>query len=105
MDSTVKALVLYSATPKNENDSPNTLNLGPSPRLQAHDMGPAITAKDNEEPPFPIPLTDVDRWVLSQTDEEFHYHDWDELRRIIGMTRSVSTNSFVPLDLMPASGT
>ncbi|EHA50978.1 hypothetical protein MCOR27_002410 [Pyricularia oryzae] len=34
-----------------------------------------------EEAPFP--LTDVDKWVLSQTDEEFKYHDWDELREII----------------------
>jgi hypothetical protein len=35
-----------------------------------------------KEPPFP--LTEVDKWVLSQTDEEFHLHDWDELRVIIG---------------------
>jgi hypothetical protein len=35
-----------------------------------------------EDPPFP--LTEVDKWVLSQTDEEFKYHDWDELRDIIG---------------------
>ena len=35
-----------------------------------------------EEPPFP--LTEVDKWVLSQTDEEYKYHDWDELRQIIG---------------------
>ncbi|KAL1867751.1 hypothetical protein VTK73DRAFT_4013 [Phialemonium thermophilum] len=34
-----------------------------------------------EEAPFP--LTDVDKWVLSQTDEEFKYHNWDELRQII----------------------
>ncbi|KAI6310819.1 hypothetical protein MCOR34_006243 [Pyricularia oryzae] len=34
-----------------------------------------------EEAPFP--LTDVDKWVLSQTDEEFKYHDWDELRETI----------------------
>lgn len=32
-----------------------------------------------------FPLTEVDKWVLSQTDEEFKYHDWDELREIIGM--------------------
>lgn len=38
----------------------------------------------------PFPLTDVDRWVLSQTDEEYQYHDWDELKRIIGETRSLS---------------
>jgi hypothetical protein len=35
-----------------------------------------------KEPPFP--LTEIDKWVLSQTDEEFHLHDWDELREIIG---------------------
>lgn len=35
-----------------------------------------------EESPFP--LTDVDRWVLSQTDEEFQLHTWDELKEIIG---------------------
>jgi len=32
----------------------------------------------------PFPLTETDIWVLSQTDEEFHLHDWDELRQIIG---------------------
>ena len=35
-----------------------------------------------KEPPFP--LTEVDKWVLSQTDEEFHLHDWEELRVILG---------------------
>jgi hypothetical protein len=38
----------------------------------------------NEEEEAPFPLTDVDRWVLSQTDEEFKYHDWEELKEIIG---------------------
>lgn len=32
----------------------------------------------------PFPLTEVDKWVLSQTDEEFKYHDWEELKVIIG---------------------
>ncbi|ORY69857.1 uncharacterized protein BCR38DRAFT_454773 [Pseudomassariella vexata] len=35
-----------------------------------------------EESPFP--LTEVDKWVLSQTDEEFHCHDWEDMRKIIG---------------------
>ncbi|KAL2200903.1 hypothetical protein P885DRAFT_27120 [Corynascus similis CBS 632.67] len=35
----------------------------------------------SEEAPFP--LTDVDRFVLSQTDEEFTYHTWDELCQLI----------------------
>ncbi|AEO68986.1 uncharacterized protein THITE_2118898 [Thermothielavioides terrestris NRRL 8126] len=34
-----------------------------------------------EEAPFP--LTEVDKWVLSQTDDEFTYHTWDELRQLI----------------------
>ncbi|GAB1320114.1 N-acetylglucosamine-induced protein 1 [Madurella fahalii] len=34
-----------------------------------------------EEPPFP--LTEVDKWVLSQTDDEYAYHTWDDLRSII----------------------
>lgn len=51
-------------------------------------MGESINqvgAKKNgvhEDSPFP--LTDTDRWVLSQTDEEFHLHDWEELKEIIG---------------------
>jgi hypothetical protein len=32
----------------------------------------------------PFPLTDVDRWVLSLTDEEFQYHDWEDLKMVIG---------------------
>ena len=32
----------------------------------------------------PFPLTEVDKWVLSQTDEEFHMHDWEELKEIVG---------------------
>ncbi|KAH7159994.1 hypothetical protein B0J13DRAFT_616785 [Dactylonectria estremocensis] len=31
----------------------------------------------------PFPLTEVDKWVLSQTDEEFHLHDWEDLKDII----------------------
>ncbi|KXX73287.1 N-acetylglucosamine-induced protein 1 [Madurella mycetomatis] len=34
-----------------------------------------------EEAPFP--LTEVDKWVLSQTDDEYAYHSWDDLRSII----------------------
>jgi len=32
----------------------------------------------------PFPLTDTDKFVLSLTDEEYQYHDWDELKEIIG---------------------
>lgn len=38
--------------------------------------------KTGQEAPFP--LTDLDKWILSQTDEEFKFHDWEELREIIG---------------------
>ncbi|KAF3021577.1 hypothetical protein E8E14_013417 [Neopestalotiopsis sp. 37M] len=41
-----------------------------------------------EEPPFP--LTDVDKWVLSLTDEEFKYHDWEDMRIIIILKRKPS---------------
>lgn len=32
----------------------------------------------------PFPLTEVDKWVLSQTDEEYQCHDWEDLEKIIG---------------------
>lgn len=41
---------------------------------------------ENTQEEAPFPLTDVDRWVLSQTDEEFTYHTWDELCQIIRTT-------------------
>lgn len=31
----------------------------------------------------PFPLTETDKFVLSQTDEEYKYHDWEELKEII----------------------
>ncbi|KAI1116969.1 hypothetical protein F5Y14DRAFT_12892 [Nemania sp. NC0429] len=45
-------------------------------------MGDLAASTPPEEPPFP--LTEVDKWVLSLTDEEFHYHDWEDLKKIIG---------------------
>ena len=39
---------------------------------------------ENTREEAPFPLTEVDRWVLSQTDEEFTYHGWEELRELIG---------------------
>lgn len=46
-------------------------------------MGDLAVSASPEEPPFP--LTEVDKWVLSLTDEEFNYHDWEDLKKIIGM--------------------
>ncbi|KAI1158726.1 hypothetical protein F5B18DRAFT_68228 [Nemania serpens] len=45
-------------------------------------MGDLAVSASPEEPPFP--LTEVDKWVLSLTDEEFNYHDWEDLKKIIG---------------------
>lgn len=38
-------------------------------------------------------LTDVDRQVLAQTDEEFHLHTWDDLRQIICTRRTPNTRN------------
>ncbi|KAK3995946.1 hypothetical protein QBC44DRAFT_318807 [Cladorrhinum sp. PSN332] len=38
---------------------------------------------ENVEETTPFPLTEVDKWVLSQTDQEFKCHDWEELREIL----------------------
>ena len=49
-------------------------------------------------------LTDVDRLVLSQDDENFRLHDWDELKEIIGQQRVCSlSNPFLtfPLGSLP----
>ncbi|KAM5358904.1 hypothetical protein ACJZ2D_014890 [Fusarium nematophilum] len=53
-----------------------------------------------EKPPeeSPFPLTDVDKWVLSQTDEEFHKHDWQDLKNIIE-TNNLSVLKRKPSDL------
>ncbi|KAK2593774.1 hypothetical protein QQS21_008535 [Conoideocrella luteorostrata] len=50
----------------------------------------------NAEAPFP--LTDVDRWVLSQTDKEFKRHDWDDLKQVIE-TNNLSVLKRAPSDL------
>ncbi|KAI1105933.1 hypothetical protein F4804DRAFT_90619 [Jackrogersella minutella] len=31
----------------------------------------------------PFPLTEVDKWVLSLTDDEYQYHDWESVKKII----------------------
>ena len=40
---------------------------------------------DNAVEEAPFPLTEVDKWVLSQTDEEYTYHTWDNLCHLIRM--------------------
>lgn len=53
--------------------------------MASNDIPVEPTKTPPSDPPFP--LTDVDRWVLSLTDEEFHYHDWDDMKKIIGTAR------------------
>lgn len=45
-------------------------------------MGDAGLREADDEPPFP--LTEIDKWILSQTDEEFKKHDWHDLKNVIG---------------------
>ncbi|KAI9167424.1 N-acetylglucosamine-induced protein 1 [Paramyrothecium foliicola] len=60
-------------------------------------MGDAASVnKSISEAPFP--LTEVDKWVLSQTDEEFQKHGWEELKTIIA-TNNLSVLKRKPSDL------
>ncbi|KAH9219765.1 hypothetical protein DL95DRAFT_358453 [Leptodontidium sp. 2 PMI_412] len=54
--------------------------------------------KEAVEEEAPFPLTEVDKWVLSQTDEEFHLHDWEELKEIIANNK-LETLKRKPSDL------
>ncbi|KAI2642876.1 hypothetical protein GGS21DRAFT_486702 [Xylaria nigripes] len=45
-------------------------------------MGDLQVATQTEDSPFP--LTEVDKYVLSLTDDQFQYHDWEDLKQIIG---------------------
>jgi hypothetical protein len=47
-------------------------------------MGSIEGEQPTEQKPTPFNLTDIDRQVLSQTDEEFIFHDWEDLKGIIG---------------------
>ncbi|KAF7900710.1 uncharacterized protein EAF01_008012 [Botrytis porri] len=60
-----------------------------------HQNGEKLGDKSEDSP---FPLTDTDRWVLSQTDDEFHLHDWDELKEIIA-TNNLSILKRKPSDL------
>lgn len=46
-------------------------------------MGDQSTLQAIADAPFP--LTEVDKWVLSQSDEDYKLHDWDDLKHIIGV--------------------
>jgi hypothetical protein len=42
-----------------------------------------IMPLEPQDVPPAFPLTETDRWVLSQTDEEYQAHTWEELKQII----------------------
>lgn len=50
-------------------------------------MGDIPSNDASIEEKYPFHLTELDKWTLAQTDEEFKKHDWDELKRIIGESR------------------
>ncbi|KUI58776.1 N-acetylglucosamine-induced protein 1 [Cytospora mali] len=56
------------------------------------------TVNQIKESELPFPLTDSDRFVLSQTDDEFKYHNWNELREII-VTNNLAVLKRKPSDL------
>ena len=39
---------------------------------------------DDEYADVPFELTELDRTILKQTDEEFTYHDWEDIKNIVG---------------------
>lgn len=41
-----------------------------------------------------IPLTDIDRQILSMKDEDYHRHSWEDLKEIIGR----SSHQCIPFD-------
>lgn len=41
----------------------------------------------SQDAPLPFNLTELDRQILAQTDDEFHAHSWEELKQIIGKSR------------------
>lgn len=43
----------------------------------------------------PFPLTELDKWILAQKDEEFKSHDWEGLRKIIGEHSVFSSRFFM----------
>ncbi|OTB06881.1 hypothetical protein M426DRAFT_100017 [Hypoxylon sp. CI-4A] len=59
-------------------------------------MSEASTKPTPEDAPFP--LTDVDKWVLSLTDDEYQYHDWEDMKKII-VENNLSVLKRKPSDL------
>jgi len=74
----------------------------PEQRLDYHwhsrdgTMGDKGDEGSNADPPFA--LTDLDRQVLAQTDEEFQKHSWEDIKRIID-TNALDAFKRTPSDL------
>lgn len=43
-----------------------------------------MTSGDSKQTDYPFPLTDLDREILAQTDEEYVPHDWEDLKSLVG---------------------
>lgn len=54
-------------------------------------MGDDPTKKDASTEESPFPLTELDKWILAQKDEEFKSHDWEDLKRVVGESLSRRT--------------
>lgn len=63
-------------------------------------MGSIEGEQPTEQKSTPFNLTDVDRQVLSQTDEEFVFHDWEDLKGIIGKFITISLQ--LTISIFPA---
>jgi hypothetical protein len=50
----------------------------------------AVMTIGQQDAPLPFNLTDLDRQILAQTDDEFQPHSWDELKQIIGKSIRVT---------------
>lgn len=44
----------------------------------------SIMTVGHHDAPLPFNLTELDRQILAQTDEQFKAHTWNELKQIIG---------------------
>lgn len=47
-------------------------------------MGDSLVSDKLNPEDYPFPLTELDKKVLSQTDEEYGKHSWEELKSIVG---------------------
>ena len=67
---------------------PPSLKRNPSGRHPGKDTQMGDDASDDGSGDVPFHLNDMDKWVLSQTDDTFKCHTWDDLRQIIRKLRA-----------------